>query len=332
MSYKLSIIGASGHWGYVVDCLDLAPEVNFCSYAPAYEGENVSAFGIMEFFGRKPVEYSDYRIMLDKEKPDIVVVNPRYDQIAPISMDAVQHGCHIIAEKPIALDLQSLYKLKKLADNAGVRLTTMFGIRFQQAFYTAKKVMDQALIGEPILIFGQKSYQWGDSRPEWYKNRETYGSTITWVGIHALDYARWISGLEYTEIFGYHSTKLHVDYPDCQDNVGLVAKCSNDGTAVFSFDYLRPTNAASHGDDRLRIAGSRGVLEIIGREARLYIIDETGEHKKWPLETSPRFLLDFLGDIQGKHASIISQEDAFRVTEIAIKASKAADTGKPVKL
>ncbi|MBN1350742.1 Gfo/Idh/MocA family oxidoreductase [candidate division KSB1 bacterium] len=330
--YKLCIIGASGHWGYVVDSLENLPDVHFSAYAPAYADENVNPFAAMSFFDRKPREYAKYEQMLDDEQPDIVVVNPRYDQIAPISLEATRRGCHVIAEKPLAFDLNTLKQLKNAVDLAGTRLTIMFGIRYQSAFYTAKKVMQGGLIGDPALLYGQKSYRWGANRPEWYKHRKTYGSTINWVGIHALDWARWISGLEYTEIFGYHSTQVHSDYPDCQDNVGLVAKCSNGGTAVFNFDYLRPALAESHGDDRLRIAGSKGVLEVIGNENRLHVIDESGDHQNWQLETPLPYFVDFMREIKGEGKSILSQEDAFKVTEIAIKATQAADSGKAVKL
>jgi predicted dehydrogenase len=331
-SYKICFVGAAGHWGYVTDDMAHLTNTEFAGYAPSFPNEDLSALANLQIRGQKAKFYTDYLEMFDREKPDLVSITPRYDLIAPIAMEAAQRGIHVIAEKPLALDLLTLAKLRATVEKSGIQLTAMFGIRFEAAFFTAKKLIENGAIGEPILIWAQKSYRWGTNRPEWYKHRATYGSTINWVGIHALDWARWLSGLEFAEVFGYHSTLVHQDFPDCQDNCGLVAKLSNGGTAVFNFDYLRPATAPTHGDDRIKITGSEGVLEVIGREKRLDLIDAQGEHLNWPLLTPPTFLADFLGALEGKHPALISMADACRVTEIALKATQAADTGQIVKL
>lgn len=330
--YKICFIGASGHWGYVTNGMQQLPHTEFTAYAPSFENEDLRALADLTIHGRKGRFYPDYIEMLEQEQPDIVSITPRHDLIAPIAIEAAQRGIHVIAEKPVALTIEMLNQLQQAVEKSRIRLTTMLGIRYQPAFYTAKKIVEAGVIGEPVLIWAQKSYRWGANRPEWYKKRETYGSTISWVGIHALDWARWISGLEFTEIFGYHANLVHRDYAECHDNCGLTAKLSNGGTAVFNFDYLRPETAPTHGDDRLKITGSKGVLEVIGNENRLCVIDQNGEHPHWPLESPPDFLADFIADLEHQQTSIISQTDAFRITEIAIKATCAADTGTIVTL
>lgn len=330
--YRIGFIGASGHWNYVVQGMRQLPNTECVGFAPSFAGEDLSALQKVTFPGQSPRFFTNYQDLLDQAKPDLVSITPRYDLIAPIAIEAARRGIHPIAEKPVALSLESLAELKSVVAQSGVRLTTMFGIRYQPAFYTAKKLMETGKLGEPALIWGQKSYRWGDNRPQWYKSRETYGSTINWVGIHALDWARWLSGLEYREIYGYHSTQVHADYAPCQDVAGLVARMSNGATAVFNFDFLRPVHASTHGDDRIKIVCARGQFEVIGREDRLYVIDEQGEHENWPLQTPPDFLVDFINELEGHGPALISQEDAFRVTEVAIKATQAADSGQIVQL
>jgi predicted dehydrogenase len=330
--YRIGFIGASGHWNYVVQGMRKLPNTEFVAFAPSFEGEDLSALRNISFPGKPPKFYSNYLELLEIEKPDLVSITPRYDLIASISIEAAKRGIHPIAEKPVALSLEKLAELKEVVERSGVRLMTMFGIRYQPAFYTAKKLMETGTLGEPALIWGQKSYRWGNNRPEWYKSRETYGSTINWVGIHALDWARWLSGLEYREISGYHSTLVHQDFAPCQDVAGLVARMSNGAPAVFNFDFLRPVHSTTHGDDRIKIVCSRGQFEVIGREDRLHVIDAQGEHESWPLETPPEFLVDLIDELEGKGPALISQDDAFRVTEVAIKATQAADSGQIVRL
>ncbi len=103
------------------------------------------------------------------------------------------------------------------------------------------------------------------------------------VGIHALDYARWAAGVDYVELSAYHANLAHSERPGCQDVAAVLARLANGGAAVFTFDYLRPAAAPTHGDDRLRVAGSRGVLEVCDQGARLSVIAADGDVPAWPL-------------------------------------------------
>ncbi len=329
--YKICFIGASGHWGYLTQGMTSLSNTEFTAFAPSFENENLTTLQNLEIHGQKGKFYQNYLEMLDSERPDIVSITPRYDLIAPITLEAIKRGIHIIAEKPLAFSLEQLDEIKEAVQKAGIRLGIMMGIRYEPAFFTAKKMVAAGRIGEPLLIWAQKSYRWG-TRPEWYKKRATYGSTINWVGIHALDWARWVSGLEFREIAAHHANLAHPDFGECQDIATVQAKLSNGALAVFNFDYLRPAQAKTHGDDRLRIAGTKGVLEVIGRENRLYIIDEQGEHENEPLLTPPDFIADFLNELEGKGPALISMADAYKITEIAIKATMAADRQQRVWL
>ena len=49
----------------------------------------------------------------------------------------------------------------------------------------------------------------------------------------------------------------------------------NGGSATMHLDYLRPLTASGHGDDRLRVSGTRGIVDIenvilVGGATHLY--------------------------------------------------------------
>ena len=46
-----------------------------------------------------------------------------------------------------------------------------------------------------------------------------------------------------------------------ENTTATLFRLDNRGTAALRMDYLRPETAPTHGDDRLRLAGTRGVLE-----------------------------------------------------------------------
>jgi len=326
MTYRLVGVGASGHLNYVLGELPRYPQVQLAAYAPSFEGEDVSRYARVSAAATEPRAYDDWRRMLDAEEPDIVVVCPRYDLTATVALEAVRRGCHVISEKPAALDLGELDELRRAVNDAGVLYTMMLAIRYQPPYYTARQLVSDGVIGEPYLLSGQKSYRWGPERPDWYADPAKYGSTMAWVGIHAFDFARWIARVDYTEVFAYHANLVRTERPGCQDVATVIARLNNGGSAVFNLDYLRPDASLTHGDDRVRVAGSRGVLEVCDAGTRLHVITAEKDEPEWPLIDHGRtFFGDFMGALEGRGELLITAGEAFRVTEFALKAAVAAD-------
>lgn len=86
---------------------------------------------------------------------------------------------------------------------------------------------------------------------------------------------------------------------------------------------------ARHGDDRIRVVGTRGVLEVRGPELTLINPDAQGIQQI----DSPgdgELFAGFLDQIQGKGRCRLSAEDSFYATQAAIRAQMAADSGEKV--
>ena len=327
MGFSLGMVGAIGHPGLVLGELHQYPQVRLVGVAPSYEGEDVARF---ESLGA--TVYPSWGSLLAADAPDILVVCARHDQTATIAIAGAQAGCHLISEKPAAQSLDQLAILSTLVADRNLLYASILPTRYGPAFFTAHQLVRQGLIGEPYLITAQKSYRWGQ-RPDWYARRAWYGSTINWVGIHAFDYARWVSGRDYVTVEAKHTNCCHSERIGCQDIATVQTGLDNGGLALFSIDYLRPDGATSHGDDRLRIAGQRGVVEVVDRGTRLHVIDRDRDVPDWPLVHPERTLFsDFMAALTGQGELLAPAEDAFAVTRFAILATESADTGRQVKV
>jgi len=133
-------------------------------------------------------------------------------------------------------------------------------MRFDPPYLAMRRVVESGAIGEVLQMDAQKSYQLG-TRPEWQTHAATYGSTILWIAIHGIDLMLWVSGRRFTEAASLQS---HVRFPEVGDMQNVTAtlfKMDNGGMATLRMDYLRPGTAGSHGDDRLRVAGTKGIVE-----------------------------------------------------------------------
>ncbi len=324
---RVGLIGTDGHTGVILGSIQKLPGVELTAFAKSLPEDDASGIRRNKAFAEKARVYDRFEEMLDKEELDVVGVCLPYYRNHEASIAAARKGIHIVSEKPIATTLAGLAELKKAVTDSEVRLTSLMNMRCFPPYRAARKAIQDGLIGEPILLTSQKSYRFGASRPWFYKKMETYGGTIPWAGIHSIDYMRWTTGREYVEVSAWHGNQDHPDYPGFQDQAGVLFKLDNGGTAMSNLDYLRPQSAPTHGDDRLRIAGSEGVLEVLGAEGRVLLITAAGGPQELELPEKVDFFADFMAELSGEGEHLISQADAFRLTEVCLKARNAAETG-----
>ncbi len=329
---RVATIGAIGHVGTVLDGILNDPACRLAAAARSEPDERLAPVLDHPTARRDaPQVFDDYRQMLETVQPDVVLVAMKYYRNAEGCIAAAEQGCHVICEKPVATQLDDLERVREAVGRAGVRLTALFGMRFAGPFLAARRAVEGGLIGEPLLAFGQKSYKFG-TRPEWYKDRLTFGGTIPWVAIHAIDYVRFVTGLEYTSVTALQANKAHPDYPGLEDCGAILLGLSNGGQASITFDYLRPAQAGSHGDDRLRIAGSEGVVEVRLADGLCQAVTHAAPATPLPCDETADFWLDFAKELRGGPQHLIGPDEPFRVTEVALKARQAADRGVTIYL
>ena len=324
---RVGVIGTDGHTDLVLGSIPSLPGVELVAFAKSRPEDDAAAVRRNKAFTDKTRIYEQFEPMLEREELDVVGVFLPYYLNAKASVAAARRGIHIVSEKPLATTLADLAALKEAVAESGVRLTSLMNMRCEPHYRAARQAVRDGLIGEPILLTSQKSYKFGASRPWFYKDLETYGGSIPWAGIHSLDYMRWASGREYVRVSAWHGNKDHLDYPGFQDHAGVLLKLDNGGTAMTNIDYLRPETAPTHSDDRLRIAGSEGVVEVLGVDGRTVLMTASAGPQQLKLPEKVDFFADFLAELAGKGKHLISQQDAFRMTEICLIARNAAESG-----
>jgi len=325
MGCRFGIIGASGHYASAMEGMREIDGAVLCAVAPGLANEDISPLISSDLFIKhSTVRYDDYRRMLDEIPLDIVVVNPYYFLHAEVTVECLHRGISVFCEKPLALDLESLALVVKAWRDSNARLGAILDFRYDPRFYTAKRLVENGAIGRPLMGYSQKSYKLGQ-RPWFYESRETFGGIIPWVGIHAIDWFTYVSGLEYTAVSAHHSNLCASQWPGMEDCAGCVFELNSGGVAVMSFDYLRPTGANSHADDRLRLVGSEGVIEISSRTG-LILTDANGESQVELQQPKFGMLQDIVESIfNEQYEPIQVAADAIRATQVSLIARDSAD-------
>ncbi|HQE93751.1 MAG TPA: Gfo/Idh/MocA family oxidoreductase [Anaerolineae bacterium] len=337
---KLCMIGhRGGHDKFVWDGLARMPHVRVVGISAGTPEDDVAALQThCEALGFTPEVFVDYRQMLDQLQPDVVSVCGPFELHAEMAAEALRRGIHVICEKPVALTLEQLAMLRTVYTAArtkfqgwyagGLHFAAFMNLRYDPAFYTAWRAVRDGAIGKVRLINTQKSYKLGH-REAYYQDRATYGGTIPWVGVHAFDWIYWFSGETFTSVYATHSA---------QDNQGngsmeMSALChvtlSHEVFASASIDFLRPATAPTHGDDRVRVMGTAGAIEVRG--GQVYLINATTEGEvELPVACERQLFQDFVEHIEGQTTALLSADDVFAVTEACLLARQSADEGRVI--
>jgi hypothetical protein len=106
--------------------------------------------------------------------------------------------------------------------------------------------------------------------------------------------------------------------------------CEGGKMASVSADVMRPKMAPSHDDDRLRLVGSNGILEVRG--GHVFVIDKDGERELPLVQTETELFEEMILEMQGKGKCRVSAEDSFFATRTALLARESEDTGKMMEI
>jgi len=275
--------------------------------------------------------YADYRDMLAKEDLEIVGIlghdGERLEQITECASAKV----NLIAEKPLVRTLEELPRAREAIEKSGVLMSMLLTMRMDSRFLCLREAVARGDVGVPIQVSSQKSYRLGQRDP-WQQSRETFSGIIPFVGIHSLALMRWAGGIELTEVAAFHANVRHPELGDFEDTACVLVRLANGGTGTTRLDYLRPAAAPTHGDDRVRIAGDQGVIEVGGPEADVTLITAEEGPRALPRPAGISLFDSFCRALDGEGDPLVPPEDAYRMTEIALKARLAADERRIVSL
>jgi len=326
---RVGIIGLEGHYSEILDAAKVVRQIEISAIAEKSADllRRVPGNPLLQ----KAKVYSDYQELLDREKLEIVAVCGENGTRASIIQACAARKIPIIAEKPLALTLEDLAQVRSAVTTAGIPLTILLPMRFEAPYLKMHSVVKNGEIGEVVMLAAQKSYKLG-ARPDWMKNRASYGGTIPYIGIHMVDLMLFVGGQDFKSAAGFQSRVGFPEMGDMENNAVVVFQLENRGSASLRLDYLRPATAPSHGDDRLRVAGTQGIIEYQGGVLTVMTSKQGPQPVTPDLPASKRLFVDFLESLYGKTKHAISLEEIYRVNEIVLKARAAAETGRVTEL
>jgi predicted dehydrogenase len=149
----------------------------------------------------------DWQSCVARSDIDLVVVSTVNAALAPVTLAAVQHGKHVLVEKPAARQAQELHPILRATREAGVFVKVGFNHRFHPALMKARVLCDAGEIGPLLYVRGRYGHggRIGYER-EWRADPDVAGGgELLDQGVHLIDLSRWFLG-DFVEVQGHVAT------------------------------------------------------------------------------------------------------------------------------
>jgi myo-inositol 2-dehydrogenase / D-chiro-inositol 1-dehydrogenase len=201
--------------------------------------------------------FADHNQMLAEMKLDIVdIVTPSHTHLE-IATAALNAGCHVLLEKPMALRIEDCQAIVRLAEERGRSLAVGHELRVSSLWGEIKHIIDRGVIGAPQYVLVEllrKPYRQGASG--WRYDRERVGSWVLEEPIHFFDLARWYlqSAGEPVELYARGNSR-DPQRPDLYDNFSAMLSYANGAYSVIS-----QTLAAFEHHQTVKVTGTKGAI------------------------------------------------------------------------
>ena len=173
-----------------------------------------AARNLASAFGIERAE-ADYRRILDDGSIDAVHICTPNAVHAPIAIEALQAGKHVLCEKPLAISAEEGSKLVVLAASKNLRNCTCHNLRYYPMVQHMRRMREDGDLGEILVAQGTYSQDWllYDTDWNWRIDRSQNGPSraLADIGSHWCDMAEHITGQPVTDVMAdlqtFHKTR-----------------------------------------------------------------------------------------------------------------------------
>ncbi len=212
---RLGIIGAGGR-GTLAD-YSHQPEQHVMVVAGADVSEN-SLNAFTERYRKRQHtvnRYTDYRLMLDKERLDgVFITSPDYchEEQACFALAA---GVAVYLEKPMALSTEGCDRILRCARDNKVKLMLGHNMRYMSFTRKMKALIDSGAIGDVKTVWCRHFISYGGDAyfRDWHADRRTANSLLLQKGAHDIDIIHWLAGRHTVRVTGMGQLGLYDKLP-----------------------------------------------------------------------------------------------------------------------
>lgn len=315
--------------------------VAMCDVIPEVMQEKSVKFGL-----ESVKKYTDYKEMLETEKPELVAIATESGKHADIALDCIAAGCNIIIEKPIALSIADADAIINAGHEKGVVVCANHQNRFNKSIQYIRKALEEGRFGK--LSHGAAHVRWNRGK-QYYEQAPWRGTWAQDGGclmnqcIHNIDLLRWMMGNDIDEVMAY-TDQLEHPYLEAEDLGIAIVKFSNGSYGLIEgTTNVYPKNL----EETLYLFGETGTAKAAGTSDNIieeWNFADSKDDPKTVKETCSEIppnvygfghtplYADVIDAIQTGREPYVTGEDGKRALELVLAIYKSAAEHRPVKL
>ena len=270
-----------------------------------------------------------------KEGFDVVFICTPPHLHTDIMAKAVDKGCHVFCEKPLAMELKGFDEIERKAGEKDLVIMVGYVYRFCKPIQKIKEILDSKILGKIysartiISLYLPDWHPWEDYRDFFLSHKDLGGGALLEES-HATDYIKWMMG-DVKSVFCINK-KLSDLEMDAEDMTIINLEFENESIGAIQIDLLG------------RVL--RKEAEFIGEKGTVIWDDERGlvrlfaaargEWEEFELSFTPDAYIEqlnhFFECIKNRKEPIIPLSDGIETLRICVAAFKSAQERRVVDL
>jgi predicted dehydrogenase len=298
------------------------------------EGAEAKAFEV----GATDVRICDsFEQMLADPEIDAISICTPPNQHPEQVIQAARAGKHLLIEKAVANDPQSLGEMKRAVQEAGIKTVVSFVLHWNPQFQWIKRMLEMQAIGP--IFYGEVDY-WHDIGPHyaqyrWNVKKEIAGSVFLSAGCHAVDALRHFVKDDIIEVTAY-GNRRNPEYEYDTNVVGIVKFAGGAiGKTSASFDVRCPYAF------NIDLLGEKGSIRDNHIYAKEFFAGQTdwitvptirpdsGDVTHHPFDGE---IAHFVDCVLNDRQSFVNLDDAVKTHAVCFALDRSATQGRSVKL
>ncbi|MGC4376669.1 Gfo/Idh/MocA family oxidoreductase [Fictibacillus sp. Mic-4] len=268
--------------------------------------------------------YTDIDLMLEKEMLDALFICVPPFAHGEIEEKAAKKGIHLLVEKPLGLDLDTVNRKAEAIRKAGIVNASGYCLRYLDTVQKAKEYLKDKTVA---MVRGHYLTSWVPT--PWYREMKKSGGQLVEQSTHTIDMIRYLVG-EIDKVYANMSLVLlndieNIDIPD-----------------VTSVNFTFESGGVGHLDSTVIQYDHRMGVELLGRDFRVVIdgvnviIEERGKTTTYKSGIDFYAAQDraFIEAVQTKNQDLVlaSYEDGVKTLAVTLAANESQKSGQAVSL
>lgn len=198
-----------------------------------------------------PSVHESYEALVADPLVDVVYIATPHPFHAECALLAIEHGKHVVVEKPFAMNADEAEQVADAATRRGVFAMEAMWPRFLPATDVVRQVLAEGLIGEPRAFLADLGEHFAPDPAHRLYNPALGGGALLDLGVYLVSYASFVLGApdEIAAVGSFTGTRV-----DAQETIVLRGPGDRHAHLYTTLEARTPTTAV--------ITGTRGVLEI----------------------------------------------------------------------